>query len=53
MDLPSLEILEEALIRYEGIIICISHDKDFMEKVCTLSLHLEKKEEITVATLMN
>jgi macrolide transport system ATP-binding/permease protein len=53
MDLPSLEILEEALIRYEGIIICISHDKEFMEKVCTLSLHLEKKEEITVATLMN
>lgn len=49
MDLPSLEVLEEALTRYEGMIICISHDRDFIEKVCNLSLHLEKKEGVTEA----
>lgn len=35
LDLASREVLEEALAGYEGTIVCISHDRYFLEKVAT------------------
>ena len=35
LDLESIEWLEEFLLRYEGILIVISHDRRFLNDVCT------------------
>ncbi len=34
LDLPSIEMLEQVLIGFNGSILLISHDKDFAENVC-------------------
>ncbi len=31
LDLASVEMLEDALRRYDGAVICVSHDADFRE----------------------
>lgn len=51
MDLDAIEILEEALGLFQGILICISHDESFIKKLCNLKLHLVKKSNKTKANL--
>lgn len=34
LDLPTLRILEEALIAFEGCVIVVSHDRYFLNRVC-------------------
>lgn len=41
LDIPSREVIEKALIAYEGAILAVSHDRYFVEKIgfdCTLTL---------------
>ena len=52
MDLDAVEVLEEALKLYKGIIICISHDRDFISKICNKTLELDKKKGIATARLL-
>ena len=33
LDLPSIEEIEKSLLNYEGTIIYVSHDKQFVEKI--------------------
>lgn len=40
IDLPSLEIIEEALLNFPGIIVAATHDRYFTEKVGTRILNL-------------
>lgn len=40
MDLAAIEVLEEALQKYEGILILISHDAEFVERVCDKKLEI-------------
>jgi len=41
LDLPSLRILEEALISFTGCVIVVSHDRYFLNRVCTGILSLD------------
>ena len=46
LDLPTLRILEEALISFDGCVIVVSHDRYFLNRVCGGILAFEGKEEI-------
>lgn len=46
LDLPTLRILEEALIAFEGCVIVVSHDRYFLNRVCDGILALEGNKEI-------
>lgn len=35
LDLATLRILEEALIAFEGVVLVVSHDRYFLNRVCT------------------
>ena len=41
LDLPTLRILEEALIAFEGCVVVVSHDRYFLNRVCTGILAFE------------
>ncbi len=43
LDIDSKEILEDALINYEGTLLIISHDRYFLNKVTTKILELSKE----------
>lgn len=51
MDLAALEALEEALKAFQGILICISHDKHFVESLCNLELEVKKDGAESKASL--
>ncbi len=44
LDLPAILWLERWLKRYEGILLVISHDRDFLDEVCTRIAHIEHQE---------
>ena len=50
MDLDAIEVLEEALTRFSGILICISHDENFINRIGNQFLHIEKKESNSIAS---
>ncbi len=41
LDIPARETLEDALTSFEGTIICVSHDRYFLDRVCTRLLVVE------------
>src|SRR5687767_13700995 len=41
LDIPAREVLEEALEKYEGTILVVSHDRYFIDKVCNRLLVIE------------
>ena len=61
LDLPSLRMLEEALVDFEGSVLVVSHDRYFLDRICdqiiafeddtvfvqpgNYSYYLEKKKE--------
>ena len=49
LDLPAILWLERWLRRYEGILLVISHDRDFLDQVCTRIAHIEH-ESISLFT---
>jgi len=49
LDLPAILWLERWLIAYEGILLVVSHDRDFLDQVCTRVAHIEN-EAITLFT---
>jgi macrolide transport system ATP-binding/permease protein len=51
MDLAALEILEEALSLYQGILVVISHDRSFINQVCSRELALSKRGQVTTITI--
>ena len=44
LDLQTLRILEEALITFKGCVIVVSHDRYFLNRVCSTTLSFEEKE---------
>lgn len=44
LDLPAILWLERWLKRYEGILLVISHDRDFLDEVCTRIAHIEHNQ---------
>ena len=44
LDLPAILWLERWLKRYTGILMVVSHDRDFLDGVCTRIAHIENLE---------
>ena len=44
LDLPAILWLERWLRRYEGILLIVSHDRDFLDQVCTRIAHIEHEQ---------
>ena len=47
LDLSTLRILEEALIHYDGCLAVVSHDRYFLNRVCTHILAFEPEGQLT------
>jgi len=43
LDLPAILWLERWLKRYEGILLVVSHDRDFLDQVCTRIANIENE----------
>jgi len=43
LDLPAILWLERWLKRYEGILLVVSHDRDFLDEICTRVAHIENE----------
>lgn len=41
LDMDTLDLLEDVLEEYEGTILLVSHDRDFMDKVATSVLYMK------------
>ncbi len=50
LDLDTIRILEEALVDYGGMVIVVSHDRYFLNRVCNYVFGFEGKGNITVST---
>lgn len=46
LDLPTLRILEEALINFNGCVVVVSHDRYFLNRVCNGILAFEENGKI-------
>ncbi len=47
LDLPTLRVLEEALIAFPGVVLVVSHDRYFLNRVCTDILAFEGDGKIS------
>lgn len=47
LDLATLRVLEEALVAFPGVVLVVSHDRYFLNRVCTDILAFEGDERIT------
>lgn len=47
MDIPSKEVIAEALLNYEGTVLCISHDRYFIQELATEIWEIYNGELIT------
>src|ERR1700722_12475522 len=50
LDLPTLRVLEEALIAFPGVVCVVSHDRYFLNRVCTDILAFEGDGKIHHST---
>lgn len=46
LDLATLRILEEALLAFEGVVLVVSHDRYFLNRVCTGILAFEGEGQV-------
>ena len=42
LDLPTLRILEEAIINFDGCVVVVSHDRYFLNRICNGILAIEE-----------
>lgn len=47
LDIETLELLEEILLNFDGTVLLVSHDRDFMDNVVTSLLVLEGDGEVS------
>ena len=47
LDLSTLRVLEEALIAFGGVVLVVSHDRYFLNRICTDILAFQDDERIT------
>ena len=48
LDIETLDLLQELLDSYDGTVLLVSHDRDFLDRVATTTVALEGKGRITV-----
>lgn len=49
LDLPTLRILEEALIEFSGCVVVVSHDRYFLNRICKGIIALEGNGRVYVS----
>jgi ATP-binding cassette subfamily F protein uup len=47
LDMETLDLLQEMLCDYEGTVLLVSHDRDFLDRVVTSTIALEGQGEAT------
>lgn len=47
LDLSTLRILEEALLAFSGVVLVVSHDRYFLDRVCTGILAFEGNQTVS------
>lgn len=47
LDLPTLRVLEEALVAFPGVVVVVSHDRYFLNRVCTAILAFESQGQVS------
>ena len=45
LDIPTLEILEESLLEFEGALVLVTHDRYLLDRVSTVVLGLDGRRE--------
>lgn len=48
LDIETLDLLQELLDTYEGTVILVSHDRDFLDRVATTTIAMEGNGKATV-----
>ncbi|WP_394271108.1 ABC-F family ATP-binding cassette domain-containing protein [Qipengyuania sp.] len=48
LDLETLDLLQEVIADYEGTVIIVSHDRDFLDRTVTLTLGLDGSGRVDV-----
>ena len=48
LDVETLDLLQEALAAYDGTVLLVSHDRDFLDRVATVTVALEGGGRATV-----
>ena len=48
LDIETLDLLQEILDAYEGTVLLVSHDRDFLDRVATVSVLMEGEGRTTV-----
>ena len=48
LDIETLDLLQELLDDYDGTVLLVSHDRDFLDRVATLSVLMEGQGRVTV-----
>jgi ATP-binding cassette subfamily F protein 3 len=46
LDIPSVEVLENALLQFEGTILTVSHDRYFLDKITTKTLQIGNDQRV-------
>jgi ATP-binding cassette subfamily F protein uup len=50
LDLPTLRVLEEALVSFPGCVLVVSHDRYFLNRVCTNIVAFEGEGRVVTST---
>ncbi|MGI9390927.1 MAG: ABC-F family ATP-binding cassette domain-containing protein [Boseongicola sp.] len=48
LDIETLDLLQELLDDYDGTVLLVSHDRDFLDRVATTTVAMEGNAQITV-----
>ncbi|MSU89906.1 ATP-binding cassette domain-containing protein [Rhodobacteraceae bacterium 2CG4] len=48
LDVETLDLLQELIDDYDGTVLLVSHDRDFLDRVATLTVHMEGRGRATV-----
>ena len=48
LDLETLDLLQEVIADYDGTVLIVSHDRDFLDKTVTVTLGLDGSGKVDV-----
>lgn len=48
LDIETLDLLQEILDTYDGTVLLVSHDRDFLDRVATTTVAMEGRAQITL-----
>ena len=48
LDLETLDLLQEVIADYEGTVLIVSHDRDFLDRTVTVTLGLEGSGKVDI-----